>query len=908
MADRAGPSCSGDDKKVAVRKSRRKKSIDELMAEAEKVMNKLKPPKIPKQPKSHTKVSSIDPVTGRRNRHSVRHNRKKKTQKKLSTSNANQMTNQAPGNPDNDEFDADDVWEDIADDSEDFSHLDLQNLITECHDLLKTYHVEKPEKTEWEQREEESQAKWEAIRQNIFVSILDTVFMDDGQMCMECESNKAFIKCPDCKSIEFLCGACDKERHSQQPFHDRLLWADGSFRYLNTLESVNESGSVINIDKVLDMKMPICRCGNFKRFIVNTKPKKCIVVNKAGRFDLRKFDLTCMDCMEIYNPFTVECIVKSGTRTKPYYGDAFIYDDAEVDAVMQSLYDDPNVKKIQPDNFCGTSTWKAASNKTRKFTKLDETGLEVASCRHRIAQKAVNMFRGEIFGYAYYIQKNFFAHRHLSYVYSDVACKYSKWLKKVDADLLSNTECVLGMMHAKGHPPECEILFGGLWSNGSGYTAGEEDEQIFSYLSRIGSTTKYMLPEGRNEVITEHVLAWNRRKIRKLAEDLFKRFKQTYQKKTKVETELQVKLAEHGISNDRSMFMEWKRNAVFNAKVCSNMATPVQLSKDEELLLLFMVLSEKGKLPQQTEHVCGNVQPISLKVDSLKVPCLSKSSEKMQAAYIQRNNEASSFSDDVKQSLNLKVMSIHEQHIEATANLIHHMGVNLNKLADSSKKRRKIRVKMSQHKESLSALIKDYNANCRSLCKSVNLTEDMCYSGNYPWKVVNAITDKVNVPSDVRHVLLVLHITIERLNEELLLVNKEMKLYMSYYKNNLLPKLERACQQMQEEESNDDESYLMDKVGLPTETATVSSFVEQRYFTEKTSPAIVAGKLALIKSGMLFCAKQLALGSSWFSLCPDVEHVILPDLSSGDSSATIEASENDDESSDDEIMDAELPI
>eukprot|EP00794_Sanderia_malayensis_P012451 gene12451-13738_t len=842
MADRAGPSCSGDDKIVAVRKSRRKKSIDELMAEAENVMKKLKPPKIPKQPKSHTKVSSIDPVTGRRNRHSVRHNRKKKTQKKLSASNANQMTNQAPGNTDNDEFNADDVWEDIADDSEDFSHLDLQNLITECHDLLKTYHVEKPEKTEWEQREEESQSKWEAIRQNIFVSILDTVFMDDGQMCMECESNKAFIKCPDCKSMEFLCGACDKERHRQQPFHDRLLWADELFRYLNALESVNESGSVINIDKVLDMKMPICRCGNFKRFIVNTKPKKCIVVNKAGRFDLPKFDLTCMDCMEIYNPFTVECITK-----------------------------------IWPDNFCGTSTWKAASNKTRKFTKLDETGLEVASCRHRIAQKAVNMFRGEIFGYAYYIQKNFFAHGHLSYVYSDVACKYSKWLKKVDADLLSNTECVLGMMHTKGHPPECEILFGGLWSNGSGYTAGEEDEQIFSYLSRIGSTTKYMLPEGRNKIITEHVLALNRRKIRKLAEDPFKRFKQTYQKKTKVETELQVKLAEHGISNDRSMFMEWKRNAVFNAKVCSNMATPVQLSKNEELLLLFMVLSTKGKLPQQTEHVCAKVQPISLKLNSLKVQCLSKSLEKMLAAYIQHNNEASSFSDDVKESLILKLISIHEQHIEATANLIHHMAFNLNKLAD-------------------------YNANCWSLCKSVTLTEDICYSGNYPWKVLNAITDKVNVPSDVRHVLLVLHITIECLNEELLLVNKEMKLYMSYYKNNLLPKLERACQRMQEEANNDHESYLVDKVGLPTKTAT------QRYFTEKTSPAIVAGKLALIKSGMLFCAKQLALAGSWFSLCPDVEHVILSDLSKGDSSATIEASENDDESSDHEIMDAELLI
>lgn len=38
--------------------------------------------------------------------------------------------------------------------------------------------------------------------------------------------------------------------------------------------------------------------------------------------------------------------------------------------------------------MCGTTHWKA---------HLDETGIEVAGCRHGIAQKAVNMFRGEMY-------------------------------------------------------------------------------------------------------------------------------------------------------------------------------------------------------------------------------------------------------------------------------------------------------------------------------------------------------------------------------------------------------------------------------------------------------------------------------------------------------------------------------
>ena len=57
------------------------------------------------------------------------------------------------------------------------------------------------------------------------------------------------------------------------------------------------------------------------------------------------------------------------------------------------------------------------------------------SCRHRIAQKALNMFRGELFGYSYFLHKNHLAQRGVTIAYSDVACKYSKWVQKVDPDL-----------------------------------------------------------------------------------------------------------------------------------------------------------------------------------------------------------------------------------------------------------------------------------------------------------------------------------------------------------------------------------------------------------------------------------------------------------------------------------------
>ena len=40
------------------------------------------------------------------------------------------------------------------------------------------------------------------------------------------------------------------------------------------------------------------------------------------------------------------------------------------------------------------------------------------------------------------------------------------------------------------------MLWGGRWQKGAAATTGEEVEQINSHFSRLGSTTKHMLPEG----------------------------------------------------------------------------------------------------------------------------------------------------------------------------------------------------------------------------------------------------------------------------------------------------------------------------------------------------------------------------------------------------------------------------
>lgn len=108
--------------------------------------------------------------------------------------------------------------------------------------------------------------------------------------------------------------------------------------------------------------------------------------------------------------------------------------------------------------MCGDSYWKAAQNTARKRGKLDETGLEIAGCRHGLAQWAVNMYQGEIYGYAHYLQCKKMFPAGVNYFWEDIVCKYWKWAKKVGGAEMS-MKPALSVMHSKAHKWSCQVRF-----------------------------------------------------------------------------------------------------------------------------------------------------------------------------------------------------------------------------------------------------------------------------------------------------------------------------------------------------------------------------------------------------------------------------------------------------------------
>lgn len=107
--------------------------------------------------------------------------------------------------------------------------------------------------------------------------------------------------------------------------------------------------------------------------------------------------------------------------------------------------------------MCGESRWKAAQNTARQKKNLDETGLEIAGCRHGLAQWAVNMFQGEIYGYANYIQAKKMLPAGVRFFWEDIVCRYWNWASKIGREETKTMRPALSVMHAKAHKWSCQV-------------------------------------------------------------------------------------------------------------------------------------------------------------------------------------------------------------------------------------------------------------------------------------------------------------------------------------------------------------------------------------------------------------------------------------------------------------------
>ncbi|XP_041825540.1 uncharacterized protein LOC121629810 [Melanotaenia boesemani] len=178
---------------------------------------------------------------------------------------------------------------------------------------------------------------------------------------------------------------------------------------------------------------------------------------------------------------------KSQPGPNGFFEGVFLAKDAEVTSFVDYIH---GATRHNPGKGrCGAGEWVAARESSNKSaSKVDEEGVEVAVCRHGILLKGLNMFRGEIFAYPLYLQKQL-ASQNVQFFCSDVVCRYWPYLQRVmghcpELEDLLNMRPFLSIMHAKAHSWMCELQWGGRNQEGAGTTIGEEVEQASGWNKR----------------------------------------------------------------------------------------------------------------------------------------------------------------------------------------------------------------------------------------------------------------------------------------------------------------------------------------------------------------------------------------------------------------------------------------
>lgn len=156
---------------------------------------------------------------------------------------------------------------------------------------------------------------------NHFAELLEDMESEETQPVKNDSSLEEImaIKCSDCK--KYLCSKCDTIIHEKYPLHNRVTYIDGYPFALSPTEVVTGkeiSGTIRFIPLVPN---PCINCGSWNCAKEATKDQS-IIVTLTGRFELFQYNLVCLECGYIQNPFTIKKVIESGfwsTSPKKYY-------------------------------------------------------------------------------------------------------------------------------------------------------------------------------------------------------------------------------------------------------------------------------------------------------------------------------------------------------------------------------------------------------------------------------------------------------------------------------------------------------------------------------------------------------------------------------------------------------------
>lgn len=555
--------------------------------------------------------------------------------------------------------------------------------------------------------------------------------------------------CNDCKSEQYLEGywvGC-VERHSQYIFDEDL------FLFFDYLQKFNPGLSTSSFLHTLE------QFSSEKNRVPRINPtafSKSFQEWRYCRYELKRLKkealFECPACYDHQHSVHINgnrklyrfSKVKRSQQESYYVGD-FIVKDANVDEHLEML---GYSSETEGDDMCGTTRWKAAKAVSKTMPNLDETGIVTGGCRHVVSQKAVNMFRGEIFGYSHYLHEKIFAPNNVQWLWQDVICKYWSWAQSKHSlfpqSRALDMKPALSVMHAKAHSWHCQILWGGRWQHGAGGGAGEDMEQFFSYMSRWGSSTKNMLPETRVDHLTEAASFWNSRKIKALPFSLSNRLTKTRQLLQQTRLELQLLQPKFDVPLSESVLESFKTNLKSIAQSELSSLAPNAILSDAAK---YFQMKEQATLANNlTGYLSVASEPLSivLACDDLYAQAIEFSKKcSGQVHAIQQlesrmdQQSATSGEKDIVQHSLIKL----QEEMEIICLSINKRQEALQKSTTSSKQRSNLRKAVTADKSKLHKAIQKYYSvqEYLPLREHIEIDANDIVTGEFPWSALSGI-------------------------------------------------------------------------------------------------------------------------------------------------------------------------
>ncbi|XP_039634767.1 uncharacterized protein LOC120544936 isoform X2 [Perca fluviatilis] len=388
------------------------------------------------------------------------------------------------------------------------------------------------------------QDEWRKARSHHLSCLLSCNVVPEKN-CSHCTS-PAIIRCRDCMPEEWLCTECDTHIHKKHTLHNRESCIGGIYKPIEpTVCCVKQDGGYTLVNQVCLLPtvrtVQLCTCD--PATITESAGRAIIMVCINGRYDLHLPNLSCKLCLAQWTP-DMSDLIRSGYWPASVNADTLFSVDVftsfeELKTVAPSFSRQVFLEKrtcqfgrTAGRGICGASRWSAACETARRASKLDEEGIEVVVCRHRVLLKALNMYRGEIFAYPLFLQKELQTATNGQFFCTDIACKYWPYLEKLSVSMselrpLLQMRPFLSVMHAKAHSTKNNLEWQksrGCWYNCRG--GGRNGKQLPLSLCPHNQVHDKIW----NDMLTVHAIGWNRRKQDGLHLALSSRYVKTCEK------------------------------------------------------------------------------------------------------------------------------------------------------------------------------------------------------------------------------------------------------------------------------------------------------------------------------------------------------------------------------------------